>query len=701
MAGDDSESDFAPSSFGRSGEPFLSPSVKLRKRAATERSMRKFWEKAAQGVLAAVVFLLPLVFVPFFADGYDFGKQIFLLTALFLVWLIWLGGIVSTGKLEYKKSRYLAPALLATTAFILSALVNSSNKTQSFAVACGAGAMILGVLFYLLLDNLIKRKTVMWALLASSLVLAGVRLVLFMDNFTSPINFPSLNLSLTRAWSPTGSLIAQTVFALVVLPLGFGLMYEYLKQRKFPWAGAVFLINTLNLVSLGLGFYLLTTSAKPVLLPQGTAWAIGLEGLKNGRFAAFGLGPGQFVNAFTAFKSLSFNSSEYWNLRFASSSNWLFQLLTEVGLVGLLSYLFLAWRIFKDSIKVFRQPRLSYGGLAVYLSLIILLVVQLFIPLNFFLLALMFVLLGIARDEEVKTLDFTPMGKIGWLAVLPPLAFWVVLLFFGGKWALGSYYFLSSLKAAAANDGVKTYNLQIKAIQTDGSVPAYRIAYSQTNLALANSLAAKKDLTDQDRNTITQLVQQAIREAKAAVAIDPRSATAWENLASLYRNLVNFAEGADQWSIASYQQAINLDPLNPRLRLDLGGLYYSQQNWAQAANLFAQAVNLKNDWANAHYNLANALKEAGDLANAKNEYEVTQTLVTAGSADYQKVTTELEEIKKRLPTPTPTPTNTQAKKATPTPTPTAETLQTPPTPAEGINPPLELPNGGPEVTPAQ
>jgi len=662
--------------------------------------MRKFWEKAAQGVLAAVVFLLPLVFVPFFVEGYDFGKQIFLLAALFLTWLIWLGQVILTGKLEYKKSRYLAPVLLVAAAFILSALINSSNKTQSFAAADGAGAIILVILLYFLLDNLVKRKTIMWALLASGLVLAVMRLGLFLDNFASPLNFPSLNLSLTRAWSPTGSLMAQAVFALAILPLGFGLMYEYLKQRKLFWAGAVFIINTLNLAGLGLSFYLLTTSAKPVLLPQGTAWAIALEGLKNGRFAALGLGPGQFINAFTAFKSLSFNTSEWWNLRFASSSNWLFQLLTEVGLVGLLSYLFLVWRIFKDGIKVFRQPRLSYGGLAVYLSLIILLVAQLFIPLNFFLLALMFVLLGITRDEEVRTLDFAPMGKIAWLAVLPLVAFWAVLLFFGGKWALGSYYFLSSLKAAAANDGIKTYNLQIKAIQTDGSVPSYRMAYSQTNLALANSLAAKKDLTDQDRNTITQLVQQAIREAKAAVAVDPRSVAAWENLASLYRNLVNFAEGADQWAIASYQQAINLDPLNPRLRLDLGGLYYSQQNWTQAANLFAQAVNLKNDWANAHYNLANALREAGDLANAKNEYEVTQTLVTAGSTDYQKVTTELEEVKKRLPSPTPTPASV-SKKAAPTPTPAPETLQTPPTPAEGINPPIELPNGGPEVTPAQ
>lgn len=659
--------------------------------------MPKVFSKAAAGVLAASVFLLPLVFVPVFAESYDFGKQVVLLSGAFLAFAFWLGQSILDKKIIYKKSRYLTPALLLLVSFLASTFVNSSNKEQSFASPTGAGAVILCLLIYFLLDNLTKRKVILWALLGSSLVLALIRIILFLGNFNFPVSVSALNLTLTRAWSPTGSLIAQAIFAFAMVPVGFSLIYEYVKQQKLSLAAGVFLINTIGLAGLGLCFYLLTTTAKPVLLPQGTAWAIALEGLKNGRFAVFGLGPGQFVNAFTSFKSLSFNASDYWNLRFGSSSNWLFQLLSEVGIVGLLAYLLLAWKVLKDGIRVFRAPRLSYSGLAVYLSLTILLVAQLFVPLNFFMLALTFVLLGISRDEEQVSLDLSPLGNLALLALIPPVALWAVLLFFGGKWALASSYFLSSLKAASANDGVKTYNMQIKAIQTDGSVPGYRIAYSQTNLALANSLAAKQDLTDQDRNTITQLVQQAIREAKAAVAVDPRNAAAWENLASLYRNLINFAEGADQWAIASYQQAINLDPLNPRLRVDLGGMYYSQQNWMQAANLFAQAVNLKNDWANAHYNLANALKEAGDLENAKREYEITQTLVAADSNDYQKVTQELDEVKKRLPSPTPTPTTKKA--AVPTPTP--ETLQTPPPPAEGINPPIELPDGGPEVTPAQ
>ncbi len=654
----------------------------------------KIFSRAIQVLLAISVFLLPIIFLPFFTDGFDYGKQIFFLLALFLIFIVWMVQTSLEKKLVYKKARYLFPSLLLLVAFLASTIINSSNKTLSFLAVTGTGSLLLVSLGYFIFSSLAKRKTILYSLLAGSALLSLLRLILFLGNFSFPLYFPSWNLAITKAWSPTGSLLAQTVLALLSLPLGFGLMYENLKQQKLSQAGIVFLTNTLNMIGLGLGIYLLGTVAKPILLPQGTAWAIALEGLKNGRFAAFGLGPGQFVNAFTSFKPISFNGTDFWNLRFGSSSNWYYQLLTEVGIIGLGAYLLLTWRLLKDAVKVFRQPRISYIGLPIYLDLVILLIAQLFIPLNFFLLAVMFILLAIARDEEPRVTDFGQAGSFAYLSLIFPAIFWGVVFFFTGKLSLANYYFLNSLKAASQNDGVKTYNLQIKAIQFDPSSPSYRIAYSQTNLALANALAGSPPaggLTDQDRATITQLIQQAIREAKAAVAVEPRSVATWENLAGLYRSLVNFAEGADQWTTASYQQAINLDPLNPQLRIDLGGVYYSQQNWVQAANLFSQAANLKPDLANGHYNLANALREAGDLKNALTEYETTQTLVKADSNDYQKVTQELEEVKRRLPAATVSSTG----KGTTSP----ETLSTPELPAGGIKPPLELPNAGPNLTP--
>ena len=651
----------------------------------------KILTKALSLLIALFVFGLPLFFAPFLLDGYSLGKEIFVLGFSFTAFILTAVLAIWQKKLLLKKGPFFSGLLGLTAAFLASALISPKNKVLSLTAAVGPASLFILLITTALIENFGRIKLVLYSLLASGVVLSAITLTLSFGNFTFPITINSLNLSLNKAWSPTGTLVGQLIFFLAVVPLGFGLIYEEIKEKRLLAAGIIFLANTFILTGAGISLYLLSSVAKPVSLPQSAGWAIALETLKTGRFAIFGLGPGQFINAFTTGKPLTFNNNEYWNLRFASSSNWYFQLLTEVGFLGLGIYLLLVWKILKKALGQLRQPKPSPVPLALHLSLVLIVLAQAFCPMNFFLLAVLFILLGTASVEsgEKKESDLTPLGNLVFLLLAVPLSFWTGLLFFSTKIALADSYFLNSIKAANRNDGVKTYDLQIKTIKTNPSSPVYRIAYAQTNLALANSLAGKKDLTDQDRSTITQLVQQSIREAKSAVALDPASADAWENLATIYRSLINLAADADKWALASYQEAIRLDPFNPRLRIDLGGLFYTQKNWVQAASVFNQAATLKPDFANAHYNLANALREAGDLVASKKEYEITQTLVKVDSNDYQKVTSELEDVKRRIPAPTPT-----EKPGTP------ETLSTPTTPPATLKPKLELPNEGPPVSPS-
>lgn len=648
-------------------------------------------DKVISALIAVILFLVPLFLLPVLLD-FELGKKLFLLIATLVLLILWAVKIVLEKKIIYKKSVVFYGLLGLLAVFFVSTFVNAPNKVMSLTSGYGALTLTLLVLTFLLVKNLANIKTALFGLLAGGAILSAITITLFLGSFTFPLNFPSLNLSISQSFSASGSLLTQAVALLLMLPVGLSLLFEEVRAKRNGLALSAFVLNVLIAVGLGISVYLLTTSAKAILLPASTAWAIALETIKNGRFALIGLSPGQFTNAFTSFKPLLFNSSDYWNLRFASSSNWYYQLITEVGILGLLVYLFTAFKIVKGGLKSLRQALISnesYVNSAIVFSVMLSLAIQFFLPVSFFLFFLFFVLIALVKesDEEAKTTDLAPLGKLIFLIFIFPLAIWGALAFFFGKAGLANYYYLQSLKEINNNQAVRAYDLQIKAIATDISQPTYRIGYSQTNFALANSLASKKDLTDQDRNTITQLIQQSIREAKAAVSIDPNNVSSWENLANIYRNLINFAEGADQWTVATYQQAINLDPINPLLRIDFGGLYYSARNWDQAINLFAQAVNLKQDYANAHYNLANALREKGSLAEAKGEYEVTQSLVKIDTADYQKVTAELEEVKKRL-APTPSP----VKKAI-----TPETLSIPQPPAAGITPPIELPNEGPVI----
>lgn len=153
--------------------------------------------------------------------------------------------------------------------------------------------------------------------------------------------------------------------------------------------------------------------------------------------------------------------------------------------------------------------------------------------------------------------------------------------------------------------------------------------------------------------------------------------------------MINFAQGAEQWSISAYQQAINLDPFNPQLRLSLGGVYYSLQNWDEAIRQFEISVQIKPDFTNGHYNLSAAYREKGDFARAANEMETALSLVPADSQDYQKAQEELTALKKKL--------GEKAEKAAEQPT---ESLKPPEPAPTGIKPPLELPEEAqPEITP--
>lgn len=652
--------------------------------------MQKIFEKITHYLALAFVFLLPLIIVPFFTDPFDFGRQVFVLIFLTLIFGFWLAKSLFEKKIKIQKNLYFWPTFLLLTVSLLSTVAHAVNKLPSFLAINGAINLFLSLMIIILISSLNNKKSLFYTLIASGSVLSLCSIVLNLFKFTFPINIPFLGLNIGKNFSPTGSLLSHLIAILMIIPFGFALVYEEIKDKRLIWAGIISFANVLMLCGLGLVIYSLNNEAKPILLPQTTAWAIATETIKNSKLAILGVSPGNFIDAFTAYKPLSFNTSEFWNARFNVSSNWYYQILTEMGILGLLLYINLVWKILKNGLSALRKQKVVPLNLAVYVSVLFCILAQLFLPLNLCLIFLFFIILALTQDKEEKIeIDTAPLGSTVIVFLIFPIILFGGLLYFCGRTALANGYFLNSIKAANKNDGIKTYNLQIKAIDTDKTSSIYRIAYSQTNLALANSLAAKKDLTDQDRSTITQLVQQAIREAKSAVTLNPNSVDSWENLSNTYRQLINFAQGADQWTISAYQEAIKYEPLNPRLRVDLGGVFYGLQQYDQAITYFLQATNLKPDYANAHYNLASALKERGALADAKREYEITQSLVSIDSADYQKVTAELEEVKKRLPSPTP---------AATTPTTQPETLSTPQKPKTGIKPQVQVPEGEPPVT---
>jgi tetratricopeptide (TPR) repeat protein len=486
----------------------------------------------------------------------------------------------------------------------------------------------------------------------------------------------SMNFAKSVIWSPTGASLNSIVYLVVSLVMAAVILIrnKWIGTASFLPAAVV----SVNLVAIVLTGYLIFTpqsAYKPTFLPQSTGWAIALEVLKNSPI--FGSGPASFLSDFTQFRPIVFNLTPNWAVRFTSSSNQYLQILTVTGFLGLAAYLYWLGRQAQMYVKSLSSK--EYLPLAVGSALITLMLIQIWLPLTTLTFGLMFVLsallvishhqVGLSTVHE-STLDIVAATSSGHSPIFPWAILIVVLLIFGpsvylvGRAYAAEVLFQKSLIAASANDGKKTYDTLIATVQMNPYRDTYRVAYSQTNMLIANTLASNKDISDADRNTVTQLVQQAIREAKNAVALNPTKVTNVENLASIYRNLLNFAQGADAWTTASYQQAIILDPTNPNLRIALGGVYFAQKNYDEAVRLFQTAVDLKPDLANAHYNLAAALREKGQYERALSSLnQVMQLIEDKNSSDYQTASAETDELKKKI---EPTTTPVSEKPSTPT-----------------------------------
>lgn len=416
------------------------------------------------------------------------------------------------------------------------------------------------------------------------------------------------------------------------------------------------------------------------------SWKISISAFRDVPF--WGTGPGSFAFDFTNYKPVEFNSSKFWNLRFDQSFNEYLQVLATLGGVGLVALLSLTALFVSAAYKVISQnvraadekTALAISGLAFFVILALhsstlslwvfgILILASFMALNLteglqkswgnasnlknMLFKIAANVTSHASEETIK------INALPGVLLTVALALVLFAFFFGGKFVLADYHHRIALNAVAQNQGVIAYNELIAAEKLNPYSDLYRTDLAQTNFALANAIAVAKgpteaspagSLSDQDKQNIQVLLQQSINEGRTAVTLSPKSATNWEILALLYRQIAGVAQNALAFSLDSYGRAIFQDPLNPALRVNVGGVYYAVKSYDMAIRFFTDAINIKPDYANGYYNLSVALKDKGDLASAQAIAEKLITLVEESSPDYKTVNDYLSDLKARTAT---------------------------------------------------
>ncbi|MCL4398042.1 tetratricopeptide repeat protein [Patescibacteria group bacterium] len=618
--------------------------------------------QAAFHLVAALLILFPLVFAPFLNNMFDLPKEAVLFLGMGLAAVLVLVAAIREEKLTLIRSPFNVAVIILPILAIISAWLspNFTNSVITDPLLFSGAALTFFLTAHFAnkekTNSLIKILLLPGAILAL-LVLIQVAIVLLTMVIKSPVYIFNL---FSLGFNPTGSLLSAVLLLAALLPLAIGLNFS---QRTTA-------VRTMTaLIALGfLSCIFALTKNPPVLLPNDAGWKIATGTMGTSTKAALlGFGPGNFIDAFTSFRPVELNSTPLWNLRFTAGSNFYFYLLSVLGIAGLAVILWLTVKILiitKNHLLTTDSP-VEKGILA---SLLISLILFAFFPAPAVLIVNFFAVLGLLAAKIGQKQELTLAAGP---AKFAPAAVAIIVVIFTGwhlsRFVLADYYFAQSLAAAAKNQGTQTYNDQIKAINLNPANDIYHLSYSQTNLALADSLAGQPNLTDQQKQAVVQLVQQSIREGRAAVTLAPNRAANWENLAAIYQGIINFAQGADQWSLTSLNQAIALDPTNPRIRLDLGGLYFAGKDYATAAQVFNQAISLKSDLANAHYNLAESLKSLNLKDQALKELQLTAGLVcsagqkSGANTDCDKVNQEISDLNADLAknTATPSATTTQ------------------------------------------
>ncbi len=629
-------------------------------------SINKFVTRAATGISLGTIALFPLFMLPITTNYFEFNKLALLVVSVSLLILCWIVATVANRSLRLHFSPFALPLLGYGLYYFISSFVMTPNTPAE--ALMGRGSLFLALaLFVILTDTLVdSRKFIrhsLYALIGSGTVLGIIALFQsFGFGLSNLINkVVGTSLPDTLAFSPAGSSIALMTFLAPIIVLALFLAFTKTDAAEKI---SLFILSAIMSAAfvVTLVFAFPGKETAPVFLPLGAGYNVAIETLKNPKTALLGVGANSFAVAYNQFRPISMNVGDYWNLRFSASSSELLQIITTVGVIGLGLFI---WLI-SVMVKTAKVDLRSTQAKAIKIIAFGLLLIFALMPGTYVLFFAFYVCLllwglqckfsaliptrEINLEGEVNSTQPQTLKLIGiYTPVILLLAAIGATGFFGGKAYAAEVSFKQALDAAAKNDGLATYNLERQAILQNAYVPRYRRAYAATNLALANSIAANKNLTDQDKQNVAQLIQQAIREAKVAASLEPENVNNWENLTLIYRSLINAAQGADQWTVAALSQAIQTDPTNPSLRVDLGGVYYSLGKYDQAIRLFQQATELKSDYANAYYNLSHSYLQKKDVITAFDYMQQTLSLTKADSADYTKAKGELEELSQQLP----------------------------------------------------
>ncbi len=438
------------------------------------------------------------------------------------------------------------------------------------------------------------------------------------------------------------------LFGLVVL-----FAFPLLRAQEFP-SGTRFVIPMVLLV-VSLLLLFLNTPLRLDLPAEVTpsfkaSWNVTTQTLSD-TSALFGSGPGTFIYDYAKYHSGDVNNSIFWNTRFDRSNSHFLTMLTTLGVLGALVWVvFVVMLAVKILSRLVRERehtewKMSFILFAPWAALVL---ASFLYSSNFTLTFLFFVfgaLLGTHAMRKVKEATVSESPRLGllfsFLFVLVAVAVVTVLFVTGQRYA-GEVAFAKAVKLDRSGGEVSEI---IQKLDKAATLNRYNDIYYRNLgqallLQVSEELNSGEEMTAEQANLIRALTAASINAAKMSTDLGGNNVLNWRIRGSIYREVIGLIGGADAFAVASFERAIELEPLNPLNYTELAQVHLViaeiarqlldstdeetavaaqatlDNSLASAEEALNQAITLKGDYAPAHYQLAVVYERQGRLDDA-------------------------------------------------------------------------------------
>lgn len=371
-----------------------------------------------------------------------------------------------------------------------------------------------------------------------------------------------------------------------------------------------------------------------VSLNAKTTFSIAKESLKD-RFL-IGSGPATYSYNFSLHKPQAFNLNSLYNLRFYQGTGVLSETASTLGAIGIFFLLILVLTYVGTQFYLLsrQKEKNKIYSLGVFSAASILLIDVLLtrvdgavlgLAVMFFTLAFSTLLLESPESGKMIKLSLKASPKFAltlafvFMAICAGVAYLFVYI---GKVYAADVYAGSSARTIAKNEEKALTSLG-KAVKFNQREAAYYIQAGQYYMSLANREAMKGE-DARDLNKIQGYLNASIASAKIAKNMSNNDVSTVESLAVIYENAGLYV--ADSLSLAkeNYERAQELEPHNPVYDIKLGQLKVAEAGKKKAADekkqavreakdFFQKAVDEKNNYADAYYQLSLASEALEDL----------------------------------------------------------------------------------------